>query len=215
MHLGHDLIAQMQWETLQKLEPQSLPACVNLTALYTRLGKGEKARALSRILARDHRWVPMVAFNEAWFLAGENAPDAAWHTMAATGAVGGLPPRYAAFLRQLESMTAPVSGPSDDPAGSGEAASDAAGLDRLLHEGIAGRLGGTSSPLRWLVSVAVFALLSLVLLGIVMQMPRGKAAWFLVLGAVLYGLTWGLPQGIWWLLPGSYLLIGMASAESG
>lgn len=68
LHLGYDLAALVELETLKRMNSQYVPALINLTVLYERFGRTDKARALAYKLQRDYQNVPAAAFNAAWYL---------------------------------------------------------------------------------------------------------------------------------------------------
>jgi hypothetical protein len=69
LHLGHDLLAQMQLEALRQLDSTYVPAMVNLTVVFERTwpGNGELASPLSEEALRLAPNSGPAVFNAAWY----------------------------------------------------------------------------------------------------------------------------------------------------
>jgi len=66
LHKGNDLLAQLQWEILRRLSPRYVPARINLTVLYERLGLREQGQAVAGEALQLAPEVPAAVFNSAW-----------------------------------------------------------------------------------------------------------------------------------------------------
>ena len=69
LHLGHDAVAQLEFETLRLLDPSYVPAMVNLTVLYERAWPGNSAKAgeLAEAAVKSGPNVEPAMFNAAWY----------------------------------------------------------------------------------------------------------------------------------------------------
>lgn len=66
LHKGNDLIAQLQWEILRRVSDRYVPARINLTVVYERLGQRDKAKAIAQEAMTLQRESPIAVFNMAW-----------------------------------------------------------------------------------------------------------------------------------------------------
>jgi hypothetical protein len=69
LHLGHDVVAQLELEILRLLDSSYVPAMVNLTVLYERAWPGDSARAsaLAEAAVKSGPNVEPAMFNAAWY----------------------------------------------------------------------------------------------------------------------------------------------------
>ena len=73
MHLGNDLTAQFELESLRRIKPDYPPAQINLTVVLERLGFYQSAQALALAAYQTRKELPAAAFNAGWYysLAGD------------------------------------------------------------------------------------------------------------------------------------------------
>lgn len=104
LHKGNDLIAQLQWEILCRLSDRYVPARINLTVVYERLGRRAEAQKMADAALAQGGEVPAAVFNAAWLkdVAGEGQrAEELLRPMAALGAY----PRIVEFHRMLARRT--------------------------------------------------------------------------------------------------------------
>lgn len=101
MHQRHDLVAQFQLEVLRQLKPDYLPAIINLTVIYERLGQSAQAKALAMEAAAKRSDVPAATFNLAWWQFTEGETQKAEQTLHPLVDLQ-IDPLYAEFYRLLQ-----------------------------------------------------------------------------------------------------------------
>lgn len=120
MHLGNDLLAEVDLEVLRRLDAKYLPAIVNLTVVCERQGLRTRALAAAREAVRLQREAPAAAFNLAWFAEVYGAHDVAETLLKPLSEMDDAPSRRALIdlnHRELEagSAAALLTDELDDP----------------------------------------------------------------------------------------------------
>ena len=76
MHQNMDLCALLELEIIRALEKPDyqgyIPALINLSVVYERLGRSEESKALALFLEEKQVNIPMVDFNAEWWRIGDN-----------------------------------------------------------------------------------------------------------------------------------------------
>ena len=204
MHTNNDLAALLELETLRRVKPAYVPAIINLTVVYERLGRVAEAEELARTALQLGERVPSAIFNEAWYmnLRGEYAgADKLLHPLADLA----LAPKHVRMydLNRMQAGMLPAS-----IAWTGEGA--------VWKRGLVDIAGGAKTSIRKFIWLATFVSLSFLLIAFSTRNPAPtrrnlKApAFFLAAGALVYTLYWGVPSGTSWGLGGAYLIVGMA-----
>jgi hypothetical protein len=185
LHLGNDLTAEMELLILKQLNDSYVPAAVNLTVVYERLGLEQKARDLAEQAAHAGSDVPQAVFNAAWFkdLAGSHTEALALLTPLA--ARDNMPPSVKSYRELLEKVTgkAPFS----------------------WRTGVAGDMKAYQRTAGMVTAVVVFTLFSLFVIAIAGRKrsryaPRRKPGfWTFVVCVLLYLWFWGLSNPVWLL----------------
>ncbi len=67
LHLSNDLIAQFELEILSKIQPDYLPAAINLAVVLERSGQSDRAKELVFQINKKRDDVAIAAFNAAWY----------------------------------------------------------------------------------------------------------------------------------------------------
>ena len=67
LHLGNDLSAQFEFELLRLIKPDYLPAQINLSVMFERIGRTEDAQNMAIEAFNQKKGVAITAFNAAWF----------------------------------------------------------------------------------------------------------------------------------------------------
>lgn len=211
IHQGHDLAAQLQLEILRQWKSDYLPALVNLTVVYERLGQSAKAKALAAEAAKNRTDVPAATFNVAWYQISDGEAQKAEQTLRPLADLQ-VDPQHAELYKLTQKVGATAGTAADQPG--------------FWRQGIAGVCGGktgagarTVAIVLFLVS-AGFACAFAGSIGKANRSSRGSSAgWsFVFLGSFWYLLFWGVPSGGWWLLAGGYVVLGtsmsVAAAKS-
>ena len=204
MHLGNDLIAQVELEICRQKAPNYLPAIVNLTVVYERLGLFDKAKASAEQAANMEKDLALATYNAAWYQS-----------------IGG---DFEGAVNRLSS----IPGSSNNKAKHGELSELSSqqlwanlGFWRKGVSGVCGARGRTGPMV---IAVAVFLVGARLLTAIAARVGRGASYgqngstgfWtFVPLGAAWYILFWGLPGGGFWVLMIAFVLVvGGISASS-
>lgn len=95
LHLGRDLSAQFELELLRLINPDYLPAQINLSVVLERVGRSAEARRLALAAARN-KDAAVAAFNAAWFHNLEGDYQRAVQTLKPVAELE-LKPKYQAF----------------------------------------------------------------------------------------------------------------------
>ena len=67
MRLGNDLAAQLELSILRQLDDNYIPAAVNLTVIYERLGQRTVAQNLAEQTLKERRDIQAVVYNASWY----------------------------------------------------------------------------------------------------------------------------------------------------
>jgi tetratricopeptide (TPR) repeat protein len=67
MHLNHDLVAQLELEICRVNFQEYIPALINLTVVYERLGQFDAARKNADLAYAKEKELASVVFNDAWY----------------------------------------------------------------------------------------------------------------------------------------------------
>lgn len=213
IRLNNDLAAQLELETLRKLEPGYAPALINLTVVYERLGQRERAQAASREAEGMAKEIPATVYNLAWFESQGPNLAAAQKSLETIMEQGGPVSPYRK-LRLLNSriLNARAAG------GKGQKVSLAQepGGKKVgfWKRGLAGVTGAKKTWWGYALAAVIFLLLSIFLIFICgaagsSARKKGKAAFwlFVVLGGLFFLLFWGNEKFGWLIV---YVIIAGA-----
>jgi hypothetical protein len=67
MHLNNDLTSQLELLVLAETDSNYVPAHINLSVVYERLGKSKEAEYIAFNLLKKHSDIPSVVFNAIWY----------------------------------------------------------------------------------------------------------------------------------------------------
>jgi tetratricopeptide (TPR) repeat protein len=202
LHKGNDLIAQLHWEILCRLSGSYVPARINLTVLYERLGQRDKARAMADEALRLNAEVPASVFNAAWLQDLSGDPPAAEKQLRSFAHMNACTTLVSFRTLILKEMG--VERPPDE--------------EGFWRRGVAGVCGGRTTKVGFVAAFLVFAM-TVVLVGWGLcqackgaDTPKVTAFWsFCIVGGLWYLLFWGAPYGGWWLAPVVFLIVGGAA----
>lgn len=195
MHLGNDLIAEVELLIARNLDQAYVPPLVNLTVVFERLGLRDRAKQTAELAARSRQDLPEAVFNTEWY--GSLAPWAWRSGKLAPFIKQGMGPKY----KTLYDIR----------------------IEQSRVKGVWGVWGSDGAWWKRLVAVPVFGLVSLFIASYAAAcgqrtFGRSKARkaflTFLVLGTLAYILAWGVPVGAWWLGPAAYILFFGGTAAS-
>jgi len=200
MHVGDDLIAQLELEVLRRLSADYVPAAVNLTVVYERLGRRDAARRLAAEAAKMRENVPAANFNLAWYedLYG-NRKEAT--KLLETLAKLDISDKHDEMLRLVRGATS-KSPSGGKPAAKGED-EEAPGF---WKKGLAGVCGGKSAWWARILAIIVFLISQAIAIAIAAGIGsaqsdnKGGVGFFAGVAVIgfWYILFWGLPSGGWW-----------------
>jgi Flp pilus assembly protein TadD len=196
LRLGIDVAAEMELLTLRQLNDAYLPAAVNLTVVYERLGLGQKARELANQAATAGKDVPQAVFNAAWYKDVDGA--------------------HAEALALLKPLTEGENVPAS-------VKSYKALLDKVItgnalafwSKGLAGTAGAYRHPAGMFLAVVVFLMLSLIIIAIAGRKRTGRSRgkkpgfWTFLILLYVYLEFWGLPNTAWLLATALYVIVTM------
>jgi len=170
LHQNQDLAAQVQLRVLRRLAPDYAAAAINLTVVYERAGLSEKAEELARLTATNNAALPAALFNAAWYQDLRGDRKAVGGTLAPLASVGLLDEGKFQELNKTHTV----------------------------QIGLVDRYGGKLSTGGKILAVAIFAILTLVLVlacggfGRICGGSRAVAFLSFVVGeAVLFSQYWG------------------------
>jgi tetratricopeptide (TPR) repeat protein len=193
MHLGNDLTAEMELLVLRRLNDSYLPAAVNLTVVYERLGLEQKARELAEQAAAAENDIPQAVFNAAWFKDLAGAHKEALELITPVAEKPNASPSVKSYKELLEKVT---SGPPFS-----------------WQTGVAGAMGAYQQTAGMVRAVVVFTLFSLLVIAIAGR-KRGRYAlrrkpgfWTFVICVSLYLWYWGLSNPVWLLATAFYAFL--------
>jgi len=190
MHMGNDLIAQLELEVCRRLYPDYVPAAVNLTVVYERLGQFEKARTLASETRAKEEDLASASYNAAWYLNVEGKYQEAMDRLDLLAGMDSTSKVKHQELRQLNTRQFWATAP------------------RYRTGLVAGRLGLRESTWAHVVGVVVFLVSMLILVFFAVLVTSGSSNKgcttsfaHAVLGSIWYMVVWGVPLGAgWWFL---------------
>jgi tetratricopeptide (TPR) repeat protein len=222
MHCNKDVNALLELEIIRNSDTSYIPAIINLTVLYERLGLSNKADSMARMIYKLRKDIPIASYNAAWFL-NKNKDYAASNKILEKNhesvsdnnkistKYGSL---YALNIVQASGKLGVTHGYYLYGANT-ELLQLAYKKSLFLKVGMVGKFLNSSPKLVILASV-IFIILTIVLIIIIRKSldvsyyteRKGKGFLILLLaGSVIYILYWGLPAGGYWIVFGIYLLI--------
>jgi tetratricopeptide (TPR) repeat protein len=201
VHQRHDLAGQFQLEILRQLKPDYLPALINLTVVYERLGQSAKAKALAAETASKCTNVAAATFNLAWYQFGEDETQKAEQTLRPLAELH-VDPKHAEFYRLVQKGGATAGTTADQPG--------------FWRRGIAGICGGKTGVGPRIVAIVLFLVSAFFVCAFASSIGKANrfncgriAGWsFVFLGSLWFVVFWGIPSGAWWLLMVAYAVIG-------
>jgi hypothetical protein len=197
MRLGNDLTAEMELLILRQLNESYLTAAVNLTVVYERLGLGQKARELADRTADAGKELPQAVFNTAWYKDVEGSHTAALALLTPMAGAENAPESLKSYKALLEKTIAKEPG--------------------FWSMGLAGRAGAYGSTGVLTLLLGAFVGVSLIVMAIMAgaSSRRNKPGFgtFIVF-VFAYLVSWGVPEGGWWLMMAVYVLVFLSMARS-
>ena len=191
LHLGNDLTAQVELETMTRLYEDYVPALINLTVVYERLDLRDEAAELAREAAQKREDVPAAVYNHAWYANLDGNLNEASNLLKPLVALD-VNPKHAELYDLTQRQIAAMS---------------------FWHRGLARTYGGDQTSKARLISLAVFIVLTAIMMFVCTRLGAGAnsggaAFWaFAFVGGFCYILFWGLPGGMWWVLMAAYALV--------
>jgi tetratricopeptide (TPR) repeat protein len=201
LHLGIDVAAEIELLTLRRLNDSYLPAAVNLTVVYERLGLGTKARELADQAATAGKDVPQAVFNAAWYKDVAGSPADALVLLKPLADGENVPASVKSYEALLQKVV------------TGNAMA-------FWNKGLAGSVGAYRHPAGMFVALAIFLVLSLIIVAIASRKRigrnRGKKPgfWTFLLLVFVYLRFWGLPDTKWLLAMALYVIVMMTISRA-
>lgn len=198
LHLGNDLAAQLELETLRELSPVYMPAMINLTVVYERLRRSKRAEKLAHETHQKHPKIPQAVFNAGWYLNNEGKYDKARALLLPLVLAKKPNNKYWDLRRLNDRQLAKKSGISLGGRRKG-------GKKGFWQRGLLEVIGGKSGWLPWVFSIIGFLICSAVALPIWAGMCTGvskkRSTPFItsmVAGGIFFIFAWGAPfKWVW------------------
>jgi len=208
IQLGNDLIAQLQLEILRRLNRTYLPALVNLTIVYERLGENEKARSLAAEAEKTGK-IPQTVFNQIWYRLRDREPPPKGEDLDLLKTVSGnkkyedlhkFARENATAASTISALLAPIS---------------LQAVDGVKWQGILGLLG--EKKRKWVLAAAFvpFLIVTIILIRKCGKARRRPGWRFFFFGTLWFVAYLGIPRHRWGILIlAFYVLIGSRLAIS-
>ncbi len=208
IQLGNDLIAQLQLEILRRLHKTYLPAMVNLTIVYERLGQTDKARGLA-VEAGTIAKIPQTVYNQVWYRLLDREPPLKEGDLDLLKTVSSNQ-KYKDLHRQARKSAMEASSKSAPPA-----LLSLKTLDGAKWQGIVGLFGKDKKT--WLMAVAFvpFLIVTIILIRMCGKARRRPGYCFFFFGTLWFVAYLGIPNHRWgFFILACYVLIGTRLAIS-
>lgn len=227
LHLGHDAWAQLEWMILSGLNQRYVPAAINLSVLYERIGMtGESKRTAYRATRLQDQAVPAALFNTAWHH-NRNGELSEAHAILTKLSKLSIDDKYNAFyalsLKQMQY--------ANELAAARKATAQAVNRERpetmpdqiersgawKVFDAVFPCLGfpktffhfGQAGWMKKAGVIVLFLLVPFLVLGVFSGVSPVGFAIFITLIAAWYPFYWGIPDGGWksFVWPGIYVFI--------
>lgn len=226
LHLGYDVWAQLEWMILSERNERYVPALINLSVLYERMGMTDQSRKTAhRAMGLQNQAAPAALFNVAWHHNRDGELTAA-HEILARISEFHIDTKFNAFyalnLKQMQFANAMAAAESSARAARRESRESIpgqakeTGLQRVVDT-ILPYLGfpkilfnfDQAGLLKKAGVIGLFLLVPFLLTGIFTRVSPVQVLIFITPVAAWYPFYWGLPDGDWisFLWPGIYLLL--------